>query len=281
MDFKNELQTSLESAWQEEDSAYINLLALKEKPPEDIYGNLWQEAFSKTPKVVVCMDERVSLNNTNVPEIGIAGTLVLMEGEDFEKTIVKLKVAGVEMVTYHEGCGAAALYKAKNNDPREISVISRSAAERTCSALGLSSKIGFCGYNNADLEMRGNPRFHNARAIVVDGSGRFNPPLLGFPAHFLLSAFYEPSLEYTGAELEVALQIALGEHGFGKERFAQQPLAIVLVSGDGEYSIDNLLMSFSLILKKYKNYLTLITLRASNDTLAPISQFKAEMKNEN
>lgn len=279
MDFKNKLQANLDSAWQQEESAYANLLVLKEKPPQEVYGSLWQEAFSKTPKAVVCIDERVSLNNAEEPEIGIAGTLVLMEGEDFDKTILKLKEAGVERITYHEGCGAAALYKAKSNDPREVSAIARNAAQKVCSALGLDSSIEFCGYNGADIEMNGNPKFHNARAIVVDGTGRFNPPLLGFPAHFLLSAFYEPSLEYTRAELEVALQIALGEHGFGKERFSEQSLAIILVAGIDEYNIDNLLMAFASTVKKYKNYITLITLQGENEALMPMPQF--EMPNEN
>lgn len=104
---------------------------------------------------------------------------------------------------------------------------------------------------------------HNARAIVVDGTGRFNPPLLGFPAHFLLSAFYEPSLKYTAKELEVAIQIALGDHGFGKRRFAKAPLIIVLVGGANEYNLPDFISFFNPIFKQYEQFLSVIALQGA------------------
>ncbi len=264
MHLNSEDDESFDGAWKAEEFAYQNLLKLKEKSPQEVYGALWQKAFLRQPKTVVCIDERVSLNNPDEPEIGIAGTLALMNECDFAETITKLKRAGVDRITYHEGCGAVALHKQQSGDPRDALEIAKNTAEKVSQALQLTSSVELCGYDKkADLAMTGNPSLHNARAIVVDGTGRFNPPLLGFPAHFLLSAFYEPSLKYTAKELEVAIQIALGDHGFGKKRFAKAPLIIVLVGGANEYNLSDLISFFNPIFKQYEQFLSVIALQGA------------------
>lgn len=260
-----EITHIMDKFWANEQKAYDKLLTLKDQSPEEIYGENWQKAFSKQPKTVVCIDERVNSYDPNEPKIGIAGTLVLMSDEDLKITLQKLQEAGVDKITYHEGCGAVGLYK-KNNpeDDRESKEIAQNMAQNVCFGLSLNSVAQCVGYSDeADIQMMGDPRFHNARAIVVDGTGKFNPALLEIPAHFLLSAFYEPNLEYTNHELEIALDIALGNHGFGTERFTKEPIAIILVGGENNYSLKKLEESFSKTFEKYKNFISVIKLQKS------------------
>lgn len=261
---QTEISKRMTKLWNRDQKAFEILLELRNKLPQELYGEKWEDAFAKQPTAVVCIDERVSLGDPEEPEIGIAGTLVLMDDEEFRITLEKLKNAGVNRVTYHEGCGAAALAKNIKNDSREVLEVAKGAAQNVCRSLDLNSEAQCVGYSDeAHIEMAGDPRFHNARAIVVDGTGKFNPALLEFPSHFLLSAFYEPGLSYTAKELEVALSIALGDHGFGKERFAKEPIAVVLVGGQGEYALEELHKNLSKVLENNKEFISVVNLQKS------------------
>lgn len=256
----------IDQFWHEQNEQCGKLGRLETESPEEVYGlEIWNKAFAKKPTKVVCVDERVHISDPEEPEICIAGTLVLMNPDQRKKTITKLKLHNADGVTFHEGCGACALFKAAHpEDPRSVLQIARDTAREVAKELDSEDldRVGFS--EKADIPMEGIPDFHHARIIIVDGSGRFNPAILGIKDPFQSSIYYHPDREYTASEIEVMLDIAMGDHGFGTDRFAQDPLLILVVGHetDPEYSLDSILANYQESLEKYGNKVKIVTVMA-------------------
>ncbi|MEK7203440.1 MAG: hypothetical protein AAB653_03935 [Patescibacteria group bacterium] len=69
--------------------------------------------------------------------------------------------------------------------------------------------------------------FHNARIIFLNNVDNFNPAKIKkFPQGFVIENFINIE-DNTKNELKIAIEIALGDHGFGKNFTEKNPLIIV------------------------------------------------------
>lgn len=225
--------------WAQQEDRYQTLLALSDslKKPEKVFGPNWVEAFNQTPHEVVCIDEG-AIDEPKTPELGLAGSGVLLNDEQFENVVGYCREHGVSKISYHAGCGAAALFckeyelhhglKAGSLDPEEEA---KKAALRLHSALGLDGAPVFI----SDKRMRRPKAYHIARSIVIDGTGRMNPGVLDMPSSFQHSFPLHKDGKYTQREVDVAIRIAMGDHGFGAQRFKsdknRERRLVVLVVG--------------------------------------------------
>ncbi len=218
--------------WRMQNDDYRNLLRLNSEPSSVVYGqNRLHRATAQLPVAVKCIDERVVLDQ---PALGLAGSGVLLSDEDFAIVSKKLKAIGIKLATYHEHCGACSLFcdewQKTTGQSRAIMEVAHESACKLQNYFNPKSYVHLAGYSDeCHINMIGDPSLHHARAIIIDYSGRFNARELNLPAAFLISAAYHPSPAYTTKEINIALSIALGSHGFGVEMFSSEPLAVVCI----------------------------------------------------
>lgn len=229
------VETRRRLAWDCQTMAYQKLTRLTTEPAETVFGaERLQKAFAQSPEGVYCIDER-AIPVDDKPRVGLAGSGVLLDTEQFTRTANRLNQSGLKYATFHEGCGACALYchqysQAHPGKKLDPALVAKQVAQSLGEHLDQGQPARLVGYSaTATIPMRGEPDFHDARAIVLDGTGRFNPETLGLPPAFLCSVRYHPESDYTKQELGVAISIAIGEHGFGYGRFRQAPLAVLMV----------------------------------------------------
>lgn len=219
-------------AWEREQAAYDKLLKLRRQSATIVFNiESYDVVFHAHPKIIQCIDERIALG---APAIGLAGSGILLSDAELKKVVTRLKSAGVDQVTYHEGCGACALWcnEHENTTGDHVETIDAAiaSAQKLQSLLQPKHKLQRAGYSALSHHpMTGHPHFHHARAAVIDFTGTFDSRVLDLPAVFLISAAYHPSINYTRKEIDIAISIALGDHGFGKKRFLQQPFVLLVV----------------------------------------------------
>lgn len=256
-------QSTKQTAWDTQNSVYKDLLRLNIESPVEVFGeDKLISAFADQPKIVKCIDERVVIDGQ--PTIALAGSGVLLSDDQLKITADLLKKAGVNEITYHQGCGACSLvcqqHKDKVLDPTDVA---KESAEKLSSALNLPNSPKYSSYTpNSDYQMIGDSHFHHARAIVVDGTGRLNLGAIDLPAAFLISPKYHPDMDYTKQELDIAINIALGDHGFGRQKFEEESLLVVLAGSpmDREFSPDQLKWRLKPIIDQYPETVELVTL---------------------
>jgi hypothetical protein len=229
-----ELVSVKAEAWQGEQATYDRTRRLLKESPERIFSaDQIQKAVATLPIAETCMDEGVSLGDATVTEIGTAGTGAFMTDQELDQHVAAVVAAGIkiETVTYHDNCGAAGLIAARYGlDPVEVA---RGAAVRMMKAFGLAGDPVRIGYGSAPVEMQRDPRFHHARAILIDGTGRINAPVLGLPSALQISASLYPSTHRLREEVALAETIALDRAGGFGERFTpEQPLLLILVGDE-------------------------------------------------
>lgn len=232
--------------WAQQEDRYQTLLALSDslKNPEKVFGPNWVEAFNQTPYEVVCIDEG-AIDDPGSPELGLAGSGVLLNDEQFKKVVDYCKRKGITKISYHAGCGAAALFckeqelhhglKSGSLNPDEVA---RSAAQKLHSALNLSGDPVFISH----AKMKRPKEYHIARSIVIDGTGRMNPAKLGIPSTFQHSYPLHTNDDYIVNEVDIAIRIAMGDHGFGAHRFrkdSKERRLVVLIVGDSQSEFAN------------------------------------------
>lgn len=222
-----------EKDWTEQDAAYRRLLRLADEPTQAVYG---QEeltaAIAHKPGLIHCIDERITLPTVG---LGSAGSGILLTPSQRQAMADKIKMAGLEIqVSYHENCGAASLFCQRQKEASGVELDplqeAHRAARELMTDLGLEGEPVRLGYSaEADQPMVGEPGFHPARAVIVDGTGRFHRPAIDLPASFLISARYAPDDATVVEELRIAQGIALGDHGFGARFTLETPLVVLLV----------------------------------------------------
>ena len=141
------------------------------------------------------------------------------------------KVSGVYS---HEGCGVVKLFMEKTkNSAKDADAVADQEAKKLADKLGVPymGRIGSAQMTRpADL--------HTARAIYYDGTGKFDPSAVpGLPQGFVHNRKIISDVEYAKTEVEVAIEIAFGSHGFGEMFTPISPLYIVAVSGLNPESI--------------------------------------------
>ena len=179
-----------------------------------------ENAFEGQEHTLCCMDEGVPQG-----DMRSAGSGILTEGAQREEFIAKLRAAGIKDVTSHEGCGAAGLYRERHGiTDRTVDEVAIEQAKKMADELGVP-------YKGHVTELTRPAEFHTARVVYVDGTGRFNPSrVTELPAGFVVSArFMTP--EQALSEIQLAMKIAFGEHGFG-DKFTQDDPLVVITIGD-------------------------------------------------
>jgi hypothetical protein len=184
----------------------------------------FERAFGDKRKVLCCIDE-----GTPFGVMRSAGSGMLTKGDERAVFLRALKEAGVESVMSHAHCGAAGLYRSLNNiTDKSVDEVAIESAKKIADELGVT-------YEGHITELKRPVEFHNARVVYYDASGRFNPALTDeeLPNGFVVSRKYMSSKQAL-AELDIAVSIALGEHGFGEMFTSESPLLIVAVTQEQE-----------------------------------------------
>jgi len=171
------------------------------------------ELFDLKERTLKCIDERTPGG------VHLAGSGILL---GVEKAIAFIRTAKIDKVTWHNQCGAVALYlKNQGQSPtgEKIDETARKFSETLAERAGAVVE---------EEIMQGETSFHGARAIYFDNTGEFNVAE-ELPAGFVISRAYLEK-DYAQEELKIALSIAFGDHGFGELFTRAQPLLIVGIS---------------------------------------------------
>ncbi len=200
-----------------------------------------EKAFEEGEHKLCCIDE-----GTPMGDFRSAGSGILTEGEDRKAFIEALKKSGVESVTSHEGCGAAALYKEqKGITDKTVSEVAIEGAKKLAEELGVP-------YSGHIEELTRPMGHHTARVVYVDGTGHFNPSKVdGIPQGFVISRKLMTP-EQSALEVSIALQIAFGDHGLGNKINQSEPLMVIVIgnSEDSEFSAQGLQAEIDSLLEK-------------------------------
>jgi hypothetical protein len=175
------------------------------------------EAFAPPKKCICCMDE-------GTPEgMHAAGSGILLNEEQLQKYFQETKP---EIITSHDGCGAAKIYaKANGLNEEEADKIGREWAEKQAAKFGLKHE------HILGTEMSRPTEGHFARVCYYDTTGVLNwNHDAGLPAGFVVSRkFMDP--EYALKEVSVASNIAFGHHGLSEELLSEEkPFLFVAVA---------------------------------------------------
>ena len=175
----------------------------------------WKEAFGLAHRRILCIDEGVAQEGLHIAGSGI----LLGEVRTFEIA----KNAGVDEITAHDLCGAAALYTANNKQPADKAPenagnFSQSLAKR----LGLPYSI------ISQDEMVRPARFHIARYAMYDTVEINSVEKLGLPPGFIISRGILSKKEALD-DTAIAISIAVGGHGFGDLITANNPFVLIAV----------------------------------------------------
>ena len=128
---------------------------------------------------------------------------------------------GVDFVSYHRDCGAAGAYTAEHGG--ETFDNARQFAEKLAKQLGVEAR---------EVKLERPQGLHIARAVYYDTTGHFDPSrVAGMPAGFVISARYHDEADAL-AELDMAIGIAMGSHGFGGLFHQEHPLLVVSVAAN-------------------------------------------------
>ena len=211
-------------------------------------------AFEEKKKCVCCMDEGTAHMNME-GKYALAGSGILYPAASREERLDKvadlLIELGVHEITSHDGCGAAKIACERDGLQTDGSdEYGKKWAEdlRRVMQEKLAGKHEVA-YRHIDIKDMTRPaEYHNARTVWFDGTGRFNPAVLGkkAPQGFVID--YKNDIHknadedvkgYPFEELKVALTIAFGHHGFEK-LFNQENPFVVVVMADDQQELDRL-----------------------------------------
>lgn len=194
-----------------------------------------RSAFS-ADRYVRCIDERTP-NGIHAAGSGIF--LVVLEGLEkglkgddavnagLDAAAKKFSEAGVAGITSHDECGAAALVYGMVSNDLTIKFANSDQFGRYFSKR-LSEMLGV---ENGNLSVHPSG-FHIARVAYYDGTGKFNPAVIGqLPTGFVVSRYYLGA-EHSAREIEIAAKIATGDHGYGELINRKNPFMFVAVTKD-------------------------------------------------
>ncbi len=233
------MATREEKYWQADSSKIkVILLGGMKKYAETVPG--LSRAFVLSDHSLRCMDE-------GTPDgIHCAGSGILLKLDDIKKGFTEARLDGIYS---HAGCGAAALYaKQQGLDAEFADEYGKEWAKSLATNLG----IPYRGHIEAG-EMKRPSSLHVARVAYFDGTGTFSPSACpDLPQGFVISRRYMAP-EYARKEVEVAIDIALGHHGFGSKFSANDPFLLVAVASksDADLSINKLKNELQSVASKF------------------------------
>ena len=223
--YEHPIEDSVTNLWeQSQKNEVLNRMKSGENL-QDIMESLenFQEAFT-TLDVIVCSDGRVLPSSG--AKMGLAGEGILLSQEELDSFIKKYR-GKIKKVTSHEECGAAG-----------IAFREQQVGIGTPDGLGMDFAKWLAKQLGAEYEhiTMGKMRstFHDERAICFDGTGKFNPAVLGaMPGHFVSSGYgFDLGEEYMKKELDTLTGIALGDHGFGNKFTSDDKFYIIVSAKD-------------------------------------------------
>jgi hypothetical protein len=184
--------------------------------------------FEDGESCLCCIDE-----GTDSGLFRAAGSGILLSDEERATLVDRLQAMGVKGVKSHEGCGAADKYCKDNNiTDKTVEEVAKEKAQQIAKELG----VPYLGH----IEKLSRPaEFHYARTVYYDGTGQFNQAAVGekLPPGFVISRRYlddKSSID----NLQLAIQIALGHHGFGKKITKDKPLMLVALGDPHDSMFD-------------------------------------------
>jgi len=203
----------------EEQSAIVKKIIANglKKYASEIQG--LDRAFSIDDKTVRCIDEGTPGG------LHLAGSGILMEAQQLRESLSAMGATGI---TSHAHCGAAGLYaKAQGLDPTKSDEYGREFARKLSEETG----IPYAGH----IDHLARPEaFHDAVACYYDLTGSFDPSkVTELPKGFVVNRGFLPA-EYAKKELEVAISIATGDHGYGELITSENPFLVVVVGGSAD-----------------------------------------------
>lgn len=208
-----------------------------------------KHAFEKELYCVVCMDEGTAHKDYGGEnKFCLAGSGILFPANSEEDRIQKVAQMfvdlGITEVTSHEGCGAAGLaYKRDFPGTHPTSEQIENYAINWSKMV--SEEMGRLGHEEKNshipaVEMERPAEFHVARVVYYDGVGGFNPNKeIGLPMGFVIERKHLPA-DYSLEELQVAVNIAFGHHGFGEDRFSPDLPFIIIPMSDNQENLEEL-----------------------------------------
>ena len=223
---------SIKELWEKSGSADL----LKGKTFQEIFDNAPDKALELSDTYLRCIDEGTPGG------MHLAGSGVLYDNAAKD---LKGKISGVYS---HEGCGAVKLYAEQQNiTNKDIETLAQDRARQIANKVGVPY-LGHISFG----EMRRPAQLHTARVIYYDGTGKLDPThIAALPLGFVISRALISDLLYAKTELEVAVSIATGEHGFGRLFAKESPLYIVVVSS--AFNIESLINETVEITQKFDN----------------------------
>ena len=248
----NHDNVNLEKLWLVDNHTVKALL--KEKGVAGYFANLengGSGAFDVCNDTLGCIDEGVD-GDLNLAGSGILllevevkdGKLKLVSDKKLREVLTRMKEAGLLTITTHDGCGAMELFAKKHSTtPEEKEEAIRFGRE---TLKQLAGELGLQYQHIKASEMHRPAELHTARVIYVDGTGHFNPSAIGYghlPQGFGISRKFI-NAKYALEEIKISMDIAFGDHGFGKKFTKESPLIIIAIGGDeskGEIPLDTLM----------------------------------------
>ncbi|MEK9156249.1 MAG: hypothetical protein AAB360_03020 [Patescibacteria group bacterium] len=190
-----------------------------------------QKYFDSLPDIArafVPQDHNLRCIDEGTPGgIHLAGSGILLS---IDEAAALAREAGVRGIHSHEECGAAKIYA--ENEKLDPAYADEYAAE-WAKALAERLAVPYCGHLKIN-QMNRPSGLHTAVAVYYDGTGTFDySPLPDLPKGFTISRRYLP-VDYAKKELRITLEIAFGNHGFGRLFTAGEPLFVIVLAGQGE-----------------------------------------------
>ncbi|GEM_PF-1728982 len=199
-----------------------------------VYG---EEQVAKALKggkiIILCSDDRVVPPEDKEDQepwvkLGLPGSGELVPGDKRPAFFGRLgmKLGGsLQATTHHHPCGAC------KGDRERAEAIGDEAHK----LLGGQLPYLVSGYGNdgdLDMQMTGDPAFHEGLGFVISGQSQFNTGALGMERHMHLGAIaFEDTPEgndMLNFQAQTLFMILMG-HGWGADGFAKRPLQIKIV----------------------------------------------------
>jgi hypothetical protein len=177
-------------------------------------------AFSLTDRLIRCIDGRVRGG------LRLAGSGI---GIGLAKARQFAEAGGATGVTFHRDCGAAALWAREQGLAAEDATqYAREFAEKLAGELGVPC---------SEAWLEGEEGFHDELVVYYDGTGRLDPSRVRLlPRGFVINRrLLDFDVPYALQQVEIAVGIALGEHGFGERFTPQTPLRLIPIGVDGNH----------------------------------------------
>ena len=202
-----------------ENAGGINGLVEKLEETEAVYDLTGKERW------IVCIDERIIPPDKDAMHhyVRSAGTFILL---DKESRNAFLESSGAKIATWHKECGAATkkygeTHSGAESSSEDIDLYAQNFVESLKEELGLET---------CEIEIE-SPGFHPAIGVIYQGVD-MDPFQIDseLPKFFGINRNHTPK-KYALEELQIALDIAFGDHGFN-DLFDEENPFYIIVAGN-------------------------------------------------